>query len=111
MALALQTPHFPSFPSFTQNFLIAFNTPQPHEVSTPSHRTPPPNLYMYVPLNTNVDDDDDDTNVDDDDQDDGDGDDSDIGGSPFIAMSSRRCECRRNMGLCSRVRMRRPCDT
>ena len=111
MAPAMQTPHFPSFPSSTHNFLSAFNTPQPHEVSTPSHRTPPPDLNMYVPPDTNIDEDDDDTDVNDDDQDDGDGDDSNIDGSHFIAMSSGRRERRRNMGLRSRVRVHRPCDT
>ena len=53
---AMQTPIFPSFPSFTQNFLSTFNTLQTHELPTPSHRTPSPDLNMYVPSDPNVDD-------------------------------------------------------
>ena len=86
MAHVMQTPHFPSFPSSTQNFLSAFNTPQPHEVPTSSHRTPTPDLNMYVPSDPNVDDAG--ANNDDDDQDDDDGDDSDNGGSQFMDMST-----------------------
>ena len=100
---SMQTPHFPSFPSSTQNFLSTFNTLQPHELPTPSHRTPPPDLNMYVPSDPNVDDVGADNN--DDAQDD------DDGGSQFMDMSTGRLDRRRQMGLRSRVRMRRPCDT
>ena len=109
MHLAMQTPIFLSFPSSTQNFLSTFNTLQRHEVPTPSHRTPPPDLNMYVPSDLNVDDAGADN--DDDDQDDDDGDDSDNGGSQFMDMSTGQLDRRRQMGLRSIVSMRRPCDT
>ena len=105
----MQTPHFPSFPSFTHNFLSAFNTPQPHEVPSSLHRTPTPDLNMYMPHDTNIDDagaDDDD-----DDQDNYDVDDTNTSGSQFMDMSTGRLDRRRQMGLRSKVRMRRPCDT
>ena len=99
---SMQTPHFPSFPSSTQNFLSTFNTLQPHELPTPSHRTPPPDLNMYVPSDPNVDD----VGAEDDDAED-----DDDGGSQFMDMSTGRLDRRRQMGLRFRVRMRKPCDT
>ena len=106
---SMQTPNFPLFSSCTQNFLSTFNVLQPHDVPTPSHRTPPPDLNMYVPGDPNVDDVG--TDNDDNDQEDEDGDNSDNGGSQFMDMSTERLDRRRQIGLCFRVRMRRPCDT
>ena len=95
----MQTHQFPSFPSSsTQNFLSSFTT-QPLEVPTPSHLTPPSVANLYEPRDTNVDDDDDDSG------------DSPISGSQFLDMSSGRRDHRRNLGLRSRIRMHRPCDS
>ena len=97
MAPDMQTPQFSSIPSSsTQNFLSTFSTPQLHEVPTPSHLTPPADPNLYAPRDTNVDDSDDDSQSD---------------GAQFMDMSSGRRAHRRHLGLRSRVRVHRPCDT
>ena len=62
---------------------------------------------MYAPCDPISDDDDDNDDPDDDD----DGGDSHSSASQFIDMSSARVARHRNLGLRSRVRMHRPCDT
>ena len=63
---------------------------------TPSHLTPPANPNLYAPCDTNVDDSDDDSQID---------------GCQFMDMSSGRRAHRRDLGLRSKVRVHRPCDT
>ena len=97
MAPDMQTPQFPSIPSsFIQNFLFTFSTPQPHEVSTPSHLTPPADPNLYVSRDTNVDDSNDDSQSDE---------------SQFMDMSSGQRAHSHHLGLRSRVRVHKPCDT